>query len=418
MQQKQLREDIEMRVWGRKSVWAAWNVLAVSIARRMRLQTVHGLPFVLFREPTTLCQLSCPSCPTGTGRTYLAPKKVRLEDFCSTIDMLKNELYLVSLYSLGEPLLHRDFSAMVKYAVDNGVVVRAGSTLSMHLSDRQCRDIGASGLHFLQVGVAGTTQASHEVYRRGALLSTVHANLRKLVVAKKRCLSNTPVISVDMHVFAHNEHEVESFKSQMKSLEVDEWQAISAWLPPDDLVVGKPRDAMYDRYLEINKILGEWRRMPMQIRPCSWLFYTATINPNNKLSPCCGMISDCSSMGSLEFGSHVTGRQLKKNFRTIWNSALYRVARSLFSTKNIASWSSECLEPQYPNGMAFAARGVPPLCLECPIPYSIGDWSDLVRRIEKSNRLLLAVSLRSWRLSVVIGCATRAILFRIAAWSQ
>ena len=56
-----------IKVWRNKSLKSFLNISKATRERHERKSDVSSLPFVMFYEPTSFCNLKCPSCPTGTG---------------------------------------------------------------------------------------------------------------------------------------------------------------------------------------------------------------------------------------------------------------------------------------------------------------------------------------------------------------
>lgn len=128
-------------------------------------------PFVVYIEPTNVCNFRCQFCPTGdpdllrrVGRPIATMK---LDLFKKIVDDLKafpQKLKLLSLYKDGEPLVHKLFPDMVRYARDAGVAERIwtktnGSLLNPELNAR----IADAGLDLISISVEGV---SREAYKR------------------------------------------------------------------------------------------------------------------------------------------------------------------------------------------------------------------------------------------------------------
>ena len=128
-------------------------------------------PFVVYIEPTNVCNFRCQFCPTGdpdllrrVGRPIATMK---LDVFKKIVDDLKafpQKLKLLSLYKDGEPLVHKQFPEMVRYARDAGVAERIwtktnGSLLNPELNAR----IADAGLDLISISVEGV---SREAYKR------------------------------------------------------------------------------------------------------------------------------------------------------------------------------------------------------------------------------------------------------------
>ena len=89
------------------------------------------VPFVVYIEPTNLCNFRCAFCPTGDKELLDLVKRPRatlsMDLFRKIIEDLKafgRPLKLASLYKDGEPLLHKDFPEMALRLKEAGVAER------------------------------------------------------------------------------------------------------------------------------------------------------------------------------------------------------------------------------------------------------------------------------------------------------
>lgn len=411
-----LSRQHEMLIWSRKPMKAFVNILRLSLDRRLRKVETRGLPFVLYYEPTTFCNLKCPSCPTGVGLLDRPKDLVNPEDFKRTIDSLADWVFMINMYNWGEPLLHRDFAKLAKYAADRGILVSASSNLSVPLSAAQCEEIVKSGLHSLKVGVDGASGAVHAMYRRGSNLEMVHKNIRTLNLMKEKLGSPTPIIIVAYHVFAHNEEEIEEFSKQMAELGVNSFTAAAAWLPADG-TVSKAKNPRYDMYQAVNNTIAKLRSKGKDLKPCSWLYYASVINPGGTISPCCGVVSERSDFGKLRFDDKSV--EVDNQFRAEWNGDKYTAAREMFSAgAGVQRWASGNLQDLQPDGMAFSAKDAPMICSRCPIPHTLEQWSRQVTRIYRRFCRLTWQCVKSLDFQGAAVNAAKALLLRVAVWLQ
>ena len=342
--------------------------------------------------------------------------RVTLEEFQNTIDALCDYVFLVVMYNWGEPLLHKDFPALVRCAVDHGIAVHASSNLSVPLSERQCTEIIASGLQLLLVGVDGATPKTHALYRRGSDLAVVHRNLRSLVAAKKQVGATTPKIVAEFLVFRHNRDEISEFTKQMTEIGVYP-HPVPPLLPGDDSLqeAGIPE---FDRYQQHAVAISRLRTKGNRLSPCTWLYYSSTINPGGSVSPCCMVTNEKADFGRISQRSKP--HQVFRDFRSTWNGTKYRAARALFRPESVMRWADQNLCRREPDGMGLAQanRSIPLICSECPIPEDLEMWSNLVSEMFVGFSRGMLHSVRSFRLRSALRLGVRATLLGIAAWLQ
>src|SRR4026209_319195 len=82
----------------------------------------HGGPGYLQFAITNVCNAKCDFC--GFAVDKFNPKQrrsVTLEEACDTIDIAVRNHIGYLLFVGGEPLIHRDLGAMVRYATERGI---------------------------------------------------------------------------------------------------------------------------------------------------------------------------------------------------------------------------------------------------------------------------------------------------------
>ena len=102
-----------------------FNAIKVYISYYISLLTKSavywGSPPVVMIEPTNICNLQCPLCPSGNGTLKRAKGYMDLDVFKKIINDIEKTAFMVVLWNQGEPYLNKDFSKMVKYASDRGL---------------------------------------------------------------------------------------------------------------------------------------------------------------------------------------------------------------------------------------------------------------------------------------------------------
>jgi MoaA/NifB/PqqE/SkfB family radical SAM enzyme len=284
--------------------------LNFQLARAERLASrarVRAFPAILTIDARNACNLRCPHCVTGArkpGRPAATFSPALLERL---LDELGRYLLLVEFGNWGEPLLAPQLPDLIAAAARRGIGTIVATNLSVPLDDRRAEALVASGLAVLGAAVDGTRQESYEAYRRGGKLAVVHANLERLILAKRTLGSATPRLVWSFHVFPHNEHEIESARAEAARLGVD-------FARTKGFVVGADWDpkGRYPFTFEA--------RPGHRVEPCHFLWERAVVNPDGSVAPCLGAISVEDDFGRLD------GR----SFRAVWNGARFQAARRLY----------------------------------------------------------------------------------------
>jgi len=92
------------------------NLILVRIQLKLRVSYVIGYPHFILIEPTNICNLRCPLCPTGRGEKGRSKGKMSLDKFKRIIDEIGDYLYDIELDNWGEPLLNKDIFELIRYA--------------------------------------------------------------------------------------------------------------------------------------------------------------------------------------------------------------------------------------------------------------------------------------------------------------
>lgn len=236
-------------------------------------------------EPTNLCNLKCPECPSGNNamtrpRLYLAKK-----DFENTINQVANHLSYLQLFFQGEPFLHPKIFEYIAFAKERNIYTSI-STNGQFLGVTNCEKIVNSGLQRLIISMDGTTQDVYEKYRVGGSLGLVINGIENLLETKRQLKSKTPFVIMQFVVFSTNEHQVPAVKALAKSLHVDKLEIKTAQI--DNFENGNtliPNNKKFSRYIENEKGLFTLKRKSKF--KCWRVWNGSVLSAENKILPCC-----------------------------------------------------------------------------------------------------------------------------------
>ncbi len=241
-----------------------------------------GKPPIIVIEPTNICNLRCPLCPSGNG-TLTRPKGYMDYDlFCRIIDDVKDTAFMVVLWNQGESYLNKDFSRMIRYASDNRLFTLVSTNGNIDLN---VDEVIASGLDSMIVSLDGATQEIYNKYRVNGNLQKVMDNVKALAAAKKRTGKKNPLIRWQFLVMKHNEHEINEITKIAREIQVDnlEFKSIQVY-SREDIEKFMPSDPKYRRY----KIKGNDFSLKVGIpNRCRRIWTNAVINWNGDAAICC-----------------------------------------------------------------------------------------------------------------------------------
>ncbi len=137
----------------------------INLHGRTPLQDVIPLdtPFILFVDPSSICNFKCKFCPSGHPELIKNTKrKQTLMDFnlykkiIDNIEEFNQSLKVLRLYKEGEPLLNKNFANMVKYAKDNQNIKYIDTTTNGYLLKLEIiKPILEAGLDRINISVDG-----------------------------------------------------------------------------------------------------------------------------------------------------------------------------------------------------------------------------------------------------------------------
>lgn len=284
---------------------------------------VSGFPSLVMIEPTNLCNLHCPLCPTG-NRTLRAPRGyMKFEDYKRIVDEIGDYVLMLTLYNYGEPFLNKNIFEMIEYAKKKRIFIRTSTNGHLIGDKERISRLVKSGLDHMIVSLDGATQETFQKYRVGGNFNKVIENIRMIVEEKKLQHSSTPYIELQFIVMRHNEHEIPIIKKVAEEIGVDRLKLKTTNLsnyPEEDIEKMKeylPENSSLRRYkLENGKVV----RTAKIKNKCIWLWFGTVVNWDGSVVPCC-----YDPHRSIEVGNAFKENSLKK----IWFSERYANLRKV-----------------------------------------------------------------------------------------
>jgi len=77
---------------------------------------LRHFPPALMLEPTNICNLHCPLCPSGNGTLQRPKGMMPLALFAKIIEEVQSKIGMLILWNQGEPFLNSNFYAMLELA--------------------------------------------------------------------------------------------------------------------------------------------------------------------------------------------------------------------------------------------------------------------------------------------------------------
>jgi MoaA/NifB/PqqE/SkfB family radical SAM enzyme len=257
-------------------------------------------------EVTNLCNLKCPFCLTGKGISGGREQRhLTFGEAKSILDEVGDYVYLLQLYTWGEPLLNKDLYDIVSYAKTKGVCVML-STNATAMNATNNAKLLDSNIDYVMVAVDGGSDATYAKYRVGGNYDKVLANIKDLLIQRK-ARSSRMFIEWQYIVFRHNEHEVEGTEKMAYEIGIDKFTPLPAYVEDESWL---PKGEKYRKTEVLN---------PERLQNCSRPWTHLNVRADGGIAPCCYEFFKKDDFASLREGS----------FSSFWNNAFFTESRSL-----------------------------------------------------------------------------------------
>jgi len=288
----------------------------------------HGVlpdrPSTLMVEPTNVCNLRCPACPTGAGLLNRPPRAMTFDEFARVLDQALDPpgyLRRVTLFNYGEPFLCKDLLAMVRYAADRRLETFTSTNGQFFDSEGIATEVVASGLTELLICLDGADQETISRYRKNADFEGILNGIRRVLKARATAASAAPRVELQFIVMKHNERQAERMRRIAADLGVDRFIVKTVGIPatmPDFQRLAEellPADLTGSRYERLPD--GAYALKGSAPCGCQYVFSTLVVNSNGDVVPCCYDIHS----------EHVMGNVFRQPLGEIWLGGKFREFR-------------------------------------------------------------------------------------------
>ncbi len=273
---------------------------------------VHwGFPASISIEPTTLCNLRCLECPSGSQKFSRNTGMIDYQFYTDIIDALHPYLSYLILYFQGEPYLHPDFFKLVNYANKKNIYT-ATSSNAHFLDNKNAKNTVESQLDRLIISIDGTTQDIYSIYRKKGNLNKVIEGTKNIIKWKKKLNSKKPYVIFQFLVIKPNQHQVEEVKQLGRKLGVNKTIIKTAQIY--DFKKGSPLIPTSNKYSRYRKNKDGTYSIKTKLKNNCWrLWNSCVITWDGIVVPCCFDKNAKYKMGNLK----------QESFDDIWNGKFY-----------------------------------------------------------------------------------------------
>src|SRR5208283_278008 len=230
----------------------------------------YAIPPILQLEPTTDCNLGCPSC---LRTRFCRPgESLSFDAFTRIIGSSKSR-YL-TLHGWGEPLLTPDLIKMIRHAAAHRKSVNF-TTNATRLADEADALIGS--------GLAAIAFSLPDIDRCTAEIS---ANIRYFMERREACKTKSPKTYINIVLLEENTSQVEKMLALAKDFDVDTvtFERSFPWTP----ALQREENSLFSRISATARDLGcQFRLPPAHVFPCQLMRYTLFVRCNGDVAPCC-----------------------------------------------------------------------------------------------------------------------------------
>ena len=289
---------------------------------------IIGMPLKISIDPSSVCQLQCPLCPTGQNAGGRSLGKMEFGNFRKIVDELAPCLYEIDLNNWGEPFLNKELIKMVEYCHKKRIKTSVNTNLNVPLSESEAESLVKAGLDILYISMDGIKQETYEKYRMKGKLKHVWDNIILVGEAKKRLGQKNPRIVWQFLVNSFNEKEVPKLEKVKESLGVDELVVglLRSDMGKEIFTQDREKIESLKKWLPKNESLSRYdyekKERKLKKKHCHFLWFVSVINWNGSVSPCCA-----SYFEKFDFGN-----AFGQGFKSVWNNKKYRAAREAVRT--------------------------------------------------------------------------------------
>ena len=300
------------------------------------------LPEILTLEPTNICTMKCPTCPTGAGKLNRPKGMMSLENYKKIIDQVKGYTDKLVLFNYGEPFMHPKIIEMIKYAKQASIFVKTSTNGEFFKNEQFCTDLINSGLDYLIICLDGADSETLKKFRVNTDFERIIKSFHTIIKLKKELHSLTPLVELQYILMKHNEHQREKMKQIAADLGVDVYAEKTAGIDINDpnfqkmaveLLPTEPSLARYEKLPDGTfKLKGEISNY------CPQVLSSIVINCDGNVVPCCYDL----------YSNHIMGNVFQQQIKDIWHGKKYQEFRQqIFRQRKNIAMCNICSERSY-----------------------------------------------------------------------
>lgn len=290
---------------------ASYSVFSYTAKRYAGINAVPPLPPAISVELSSVCNLHCPECVTGTGLISRKNNFMSYDLAAVIAAQFRGRALSAWLSFQGEPMLYPEFFRVAELFRGMNPVI---STNGHYLDRETCIRLADSPLKQIIISLDGITPETYNIYRTGGDYNLVTGGITRLANTIRERKSKLKIV-LQFLVHRGNEHEADAVAAfarsvgaqfRIKSMQVLDLKRAGEWMPSD---------GARSRYTKGND--GSWHLSGSPAKGCLRMWTSAVITTDGDVVPCCYDKN----------GLHVMGNMAHRPFREIWRGEQYRSFR-------------------------------------------------------------------------------------------
>ena len=283
------------------------NLARVFLDIRRGTEAVNSRPYLCALEITNICNLHCPFCLTGKGISGgRAVRHMSFGEARNIIDAVADTVYMLQLYTWGEPLLNKDVLRIIEYAKSRNLYVMLSTNATAMTSAYNSKLI-ESGIDYITVAIDGGSEDTYKKYRIGGNYPQVLANVQNLLAQKRGLGLDHPFVDWQFVVFRHNEHEVDTTERLAYDMGINKFTPLPAYVEDETWL---PQGEKYRAATLYN---------PERLMNCDRPWSHLNVRADGGVASCCYEFFKKDDFGNLG----------ETDFAAIWNNDFFRESRRL-----------------------------------------------------------------------------------------
>lgn len=197
------------------------NLIKVGIDMMLRSKHAYGLPPTIQIEPTNVCNINCPLCPTGTGLMKRPKGFMSFKTFQKILDELGDVLIAAFLYGWGEPFLNKEMPRMIKACTARNICTLTNTNGHCLQTLDDALRVVDSGLNAMIIALDGSTQQIYQAYRKSGDVEKVKRCAALIEEAKAKRGSQFPHTVLRVVVTKDNQEDLPNIEKLARDLGIN-----------------------------------------------------------------------------------------------------------------------------------------------------------------------------------------------------